>query len=81
MSQYTTTSLFLGQWLLSLLYMELAESTGNEKARAVLIDVANEEREHEGEFLTLLHELAPEEESFDQKGKEEVDEIFQKLKK
>jgi hypothetical protein len=34
-----------------------------------------------GEFLMLLHELAPDKESFDQKGREAVDEIFQNLKK
>lgn len=63
------------------LYMQLAESTDNEKAKAVLVDVANEEREHAGEFLTLLHELAPDEERFYREGKEEVQEMFQKLKK
>lgn len=63
------------------LYMQLAESTDNEKAKAVLVDIANEEREHVGEFLTLLHDLAPDEETFYQKGREEVEEIFQKLKK
>jgi rubrerythrin len=63
------------------LYMQLAESTDNEKARAVLVDVANEEREHAGEFLTLLKELAPDEEKFYQEGAEEVEEMFEKLEK
>jgi rubrerythrin len=36
------------------LYMQLAESTDNEKARAVLMDVANEERVHAGEFLQVI---------------------------
>jgi rubrerythrin len=63
------------------LYMQLAESTDNPKAKAVLVDVANEEREHVGEFLTLLHELAPDEETFYRKGRQEVEEIFEKLKK
>ena len=63
------------------LYMQLAESTDNKKAKAVLIDVANEEREHVGEFVTLLHELAPDEENLYRKGKQEVEELFQELKK
>jgi len=63
------------------LYMQLAESTDNEKARAVLVDVANEEREHAGEFLRLLMELAPDEEKFYREGKEEVEEMFKKLGK
>jgi len=63
------------------LYMQLAESTDNEKARAVLVDVANEEREHAGEFMRLLMELAPDEEKFYREGKEEVEEMFKKLGK
>lgn len=63
------------------LYMQLAESTDNEKAKAVLVDVANEEREHAGEFMRLLMELEPDEEKFYREGKEEVEEIFKKLEK
>ena len=33
------------------LYMQLAESTDNKLAKAVLVDVADEERVHAGEFL------------------------------
>ena len=62
------------------LYMQLAESTDNEKAKAVLVDVANEEREHVGEFLRLLRELSPDEEKFYKEGEEEVEEIFKKIK-
>ncbi|MFW6148197.1 MAG: ferritin family protein [Thermodesulfobacteriota bacterium] len=63
------------------LYMQLAESTDNEKAKAVLKDIADEEREHVGEFLRLLRELAPDEEKYYQEGAEEVEEMFKKLKK
>jgi rubrerythrin len=63
------------------LYMQLAESTDNEKAKAVLVDIANEEREHVGEFLRLLKELAPDEEKYYQEGAEEVEEMFKKLQK
>ena len=63
------------------LYMQLAESTDNEKAKAVLVDIANEEREHAGEFLRLLKELDPEEEKYYQEGAEEVEEMLKKLQK
>jgi rubrerythrin len=63
------------------LYMQLAESTDNEKAKIVLVDIANEEREHVGEFLRLLKELAPDEEKYYQEGAEEVEEMFRKLQK
>ncbi|MEW6140616.1 MAG: ferritin family protein [Thermodesulfobacteriota bacterium] len=63
------------------LYMQLAESTDNELAKMVLVDIADEEREHAGEFLRLLNELAPDEEKFYKKGYEEVEEMIEKLKK
>ena len=46
------------------LYQQTAESTDNELAKEVLMDIANEEKEHAGEFLRLLRELDPEEEKF-----------------
>jgi rubrerythrin len=61
------------------LYMQIAESIDDKKAKAVMIDVANEEREHVGEFLRLLYELAPAEEKFYQQGMEEVEELLKKL--
>jgi rubrerythrin len=61
------------------LYMQLADSTDNAKARAVLIDIANEEREHVGEFYALLKELEPEEERYYRAGENEVREMFSKL--
>jgi rubrerythrin len=63
------------------LYMQLAESTDNEKAKAVLVDIANEEREHVGEFLRLLKELEPDEEKYYQEGAEEVEEMLKKFQK
>jgi rubrerythrin len=62
------------------LYMQLAESTDNQLAIAVLKDIADEERIHAGEFLRLLKELAPDEETFYQEGAEEVEEEIEKLK-
>jgi len=58
------------------LYQELAESTDNELAQKVLIDVADEEKVHAGEFLRLLKEIEPEEEGFYQEGYQEVEEEF-----
>jgi rubrerythrin len=62
------------------LYMQLAESTDNELAGAVLRDIADEELVHAGEFLRLLKELEPEEENFYRKGAREVEEFIEKLK-
>ena len=62
------------------LYMQLAESTDNKLAAEVLKDIADEERVHAGEFLRLLHELAPDEEKFYAKGAEEVEEQIEKMK-
>jgi len=62
------------------LYMQLAESTDNTLAQEVLKDIANEEREHAGEFLRLLTELDPEEETFYKNGTEEVEEMIAKVK-
>jgi rubrerythrin len=63
------------------LYQQLAESTDNKLAQEVLIDIANEEKEHAGEFLRLLRELDPDEDKFYKEGYEEVEEIIEKLKK
>jgi rubrerythrin len=63
------------------LYMQLAESTDNKLAQEVLKDIADEERVHAGEFLRLLHELAPDENDFYKEGYEEVEEEIEKLKK
>jgi rubrerythrin len=62
------------------LYQQTAESTDNDLAKEVLIDIANEEREHAGEFLRLLRELEPDEEKFYKEGYEEVEEMITKLK-
>jgi rubrerythrin len=63
------------------LYQQTAESTDNKLAKEVLIDIADEEKEHAGEFLRLLRELDPEEENFYKEGYEEVEEMMAKLKK
>ena len=63
------------------LYQQTAESTDNELAKEVLMDIANEEKEHAGEFLRLLHELDSDEEKFYQSGYEEVEEMIEKYRK
>ena len=62
------------------LYMQLAESTDNELAAEVLKEIADEELVHVGEFLRLLHELAPDEEKFYAKGAKEVEGKIKKRK-
>ena len=62
------------------LYMQLAESTDNKLAIQVLEDIADEERVHAGEFLRLLHELAPDEAKLYAEGAEEVEEEIEKSK-
>jgi len=57
------------------MYMQLAESTNNKLAVAVLKDIADEEIVHAGEFLKLLYELAPDERALYAKGAKEVEEM------
>lgn len=62
------------------LYIQLAESNDNKLAIEVLRDIANEERVHAGEFLRLLHELAPDEKQFYAEGAAEVEAEIAKMK-
>jgi rubrerythrin len=57
------------------LYMAHAEATDHPLARKVLIDVANEERVHAGEFERLLEILTGDEDRWLAEGREEVDEM------
>jgi rubrerythrin len=61
------------------LYESLADATENPLAKAVLQDVANEERVHKGEFQRLISILARDEEGFLKEGAEEVDEMRESL--
>ncbi|PLX71746.1 MAG: rubrerythrin [Denitrovibrio sp.] len=60
------------------LYMQLADSIDHELAKKVLVDIADEERVHVGEFLKLLEELDPDEAKFYREGKQEVEDEFLK---
>jgi rubrerythrin len=62
------------------LYMQLIDSTENKLAQKVLKDIADEELVHAGEFLRLLHELAPDEKQFYVKGAKEVEVLIEKGK-
>jgi len=61
------------------LYMQLAESTDHPLAIGVLTEIANEELVHAGEFLRLLHELAPDEARLYEEGAKEVEEKMKKM--
>ncbi len=62
------------------LYEALVDATSNKLAAAVLQDIANEEKEHAGEFLRLLKALLPDEEKWLGNGAEEVEEMVEKMK-
>jgi rubrerythrin len=56
-------------------YMAQAEAADNELARKVLEDIANEERQHAGEFLRLLQILTGDEDKWLADGAAEVDKM------
>jgi len=62
-------------------YMAHAEATDDPLVKKVLMDIANEERIHAGEFLRLLQILTGDEDEYLRKGAEEVDEMAEELKK
>ncbi len=61
------------------LYTQLAESIDDELSKSVLLDIADEEIVHAGEFLALLKRLAPGEDAFYAEGALEVQELAEKL--
>jgi hypothetical protein len=61
------------------LYMAHAEATDHPLAKRVLIDLANEEREHIGEFQRLLDILTGDEPEWLANGVAEVDEMAAEL--
>jgi rubrerythrin len=72
--------LVAGEYEATQMYMQLAESTNNKLAVAVLKDIADEEIVHAGEFLKLLYELAPNEKALYTKGAGEVEDIMKSLR-
>jgi rubrerythrin len=61
------------------LYMAHAEATDHPLAKKVLIDIANEERVHAGEFERLLQILTGDEDRWLAEGREEVDEMVAEM--
>jgi rubrerythrin len=57
------------------LYVAHADATDDPLAKKVLLDIADEERVHAGEFLELLRRLAPDEAQFLENGRKEVEEM------
>ncbi len=60
------------------LYEQLANMTDNAHLKAVLLDVAKEEKTHAGEFQEMLLRLDPEQKEELAHGKEEVEELVGK---
>lgn len=63
------------------MYVQLAEASADKVAEAVLLEVADEERVHAGEFLALLTRLEPEEGKFYAEGADEVKLLVDRLGK
>jgi rubrerythrin len=61
------------------LYMAHAQATDHALAKEVLIDIANEERVHIGEFERLLEILTGDEDRWRTEGREEVDEMVEEM--
>ncbi len=57
------------------LYEQMAELAQDEHIKKVMLDVAKEEKEHVGEFQTLLLQKDTELEEEMEEGKEEVEEM------
>ncbi len=57
-------------------YEQMAEYTDDEHIKEVLLDVAKEEKEHVGEFQTMLLEKDPQQVEEMEEGKEEVMEML-----
>ena len=57
------------------LYEQLANMTENEDIKKVLMDIANEEKTHVGEFLALLLKRDEEQVKELEKGRKEVEEL------
>jgi rubrerythrin len=62
------------------LYQQLAAATQNKEIKKLFLDIANEEKVHQGEFQTMLLKLDKElGKSLDQ-GKDEADKMMKELK-
>jgi len=62
------------------LYEQMAAITKNKGIKTILLDIANEEKTHVGEFLTLLIRKDKEQKVEMEKGKKEVEKLAGKVK-
>ncbi len=62
------------------LYESHADATDNKLAKAVLHDIADEERVHAGEFQRLINILAEDEGKLLAQGADEVDEMAEEMR-
>jgi rubrerythrin len=62
------------------LYQALADATDDPLAKAMLNDIADEERVHKGEFQRLLNILLPDEANYLAQGAVEVNDMAAKVK-
>ena len=60
-------------------YLAHADATDNPLAAKVLRDIADEERQHIGEFMRLLSILQPDEDAFLAEGANEVNEMAEQV--
>ena len=57
-------------------YERLSQLASNEKVKILMLDVANEEKVHIGEFEELLDEIDPKHDEMEEEGEEEVEKMF-----
>lgn len=57
------------------LYEQMAAMTENKKIKAILLDIAKEEKTHMGEFQAMLLKMDKEQVRELEKGKKEVDDL------
>ena len=62
------------------LYSAHAEATDDPLVKKVLLDIADEEKQHIGELMSLMHYLEPEMAEFLMHGQSEVREMMEELK-
>lgn len=62
------------------LYMTHAQATDHSLAKKILVDIANEERVHVGEFMRLLEILTGDEQDWLANGRREVDEAAAEMR-
>jgi rubrerythrin len=60
------------------LYEQMASMTNDKNIKAVLLDIAREEKTHVGEFQTMLLRIDKEQEMELEEGKKEIEELVGK---